>query len=376
MPLPDPDRGRRRLGLAFYFLGVFAGALQLLFFLVFGPLAAGNVDALGAMCLGAGLAFPAALLYLTVPRLLDRYDPEPWYALLGCLAWGALAACGFSVTINSLVSETVTATHGRATAEVVATVLSAPLVEEVFKGLGILGVFTFLRREFDGVVDGIIYATFVALGFAAVENVVYYAEAAGQGSLAGTFLVRGIIAPWGHPVYTSMTGIGLGVARETERPALRVVAPIVGFVGAVFLHALWNGTLVVAGRIGEEGAALLLCQLPLWLLFVGTFLLVILALVRRRGRILRAHLEDEVAIGNLTPTELELVCRPFGLVEARRLHGPLGVAFVRASARLALSKWHSVRAARQSKHTVSMDFVVPLRDELRALRAQLPATRR
>jgi len=100
---------------------------------------------------------------------------------------------------------------------------------------------------------------------------------------------------------------------------------------------------------------------------------VIIVLVRRRGRIVRQYLEDEVALGNLTPAELELVCRPFGLLAARRMHGALGVAFVRAAARLALSKWHSVRAQKQSKHTVSMDFVVPLRQQLRDLRAELYA---
>ena len=53
--------------------------------------------------------------------------------------------------------------------------ISAPFVEEAMKGLAVFGVFYFLRREFDGVVDGVIYATFAALGFAAVENIIYYA---------------------------------------------------------------------------------------------------------------------------------------------------------------------------------------------------------
>jgi hypothetical protein len=47
--------------------------------------------------------------------------------------------------------------------------------------------------------------------------------------------------------------------------------------------------------------------------------------------------------------------------------------FVRAAARLALSKWHSVRAMKSSKHTVSAAFVVPLRQRLTALRQQIYA---
>ena len=45
------------------------------------------------------------------------------------------------------------------------------------KGMAVFGVFFFLKREFDGVVDGVIYATFAALGFAATENIIYYANA-------------------------------------------------------------------------------------------------------------------------------------------------------------------------------------------------------
>ncbi len=370
--LPDTDRTRRNLGLALYLMGVLAGALQLLFFFVFHPLSEGRVELMGMMCLGAALAFPAAAVYLTVPRLLDRYDPEPWYALVGCLVWGALAACGFSVTMNSLAGELGRALGGHEVGEFVSTVVSAPLVEEFWKGLGVFGVFFFLRRDFDGVVDGIIYASFTAIGFAAVENVVYYADAIGEGSLGGTFLVRGVLAPWGHPVYTAMTGAGLGVAREARTRGVRFAAPLLGYAGAVFLHAMWNGSLFVLGRLGDERAALLLLtELVLWLLFVTAFFGVVLSLVRRRGQIIRRFLEDEVALGNLTAAEVELVASAFGLRRARRLHGALGVDFVRAAARLALSKWHSVRAESQGRQTVSMDFIVPLRQRLAELRGRL-----
>src|SRR5438477_1041596 len=109
-------------------------------------------------------------------------------------------------------------------AEVIGACVSAPLVEEFWKGLAVFGVFFFLRREFDGVVDGIIYGTFAALGFAATENVIYYSRAGltdtlshHDGVLATTFVLRGVLSPWGHPLYTSMTGIGFGIARETSK---------------------------------------------------------------------------------------------------------------------------------------------------------------
>lgn len=370
---PDPDKSRRTIGLVLFFTGVVIGGALLAFSLLVPPLFSDDPGSqYAAMALGALLAFPAGLVYLTVPRLLDRYDPEPWYALVGCLAWGGIAACGFSVVINTMWSSIGTALGGPDAGLIVGAVISAPLTEEFWKALGVLGVFLFLRREFDGVVDGIMYATFTALGFATVENVVYYAEAARNGgeTLAGTFFVRGVLAPWGHPLYTAMFGIGVGIARETTRPVMKWLAPLLGYLAAVMLHAAWNGSAIFAGFVGS---GLFFITLPLWFLFVTAFLALVIALVVRRGKIIRQFLQDEVHIGTLSPDELRLIGSAFGLYRARSRYGPLGADFVRAGARLALSKWHSVRAMKSAKHTVSAAFVAPLRQRLAELRAQIHA---
>ncbi len=364
--MPDPERARRMIGLVLYVLGILFGALMLaLLFFVLPAVAGFGAQMSLAMFIGALLAFPAAIVYLFVPRLLDRYDPEPAYALLMALGWGAIAACGFSALVNSIV--------GAVLGDVAGTVVSAPIVEEASKGILVLGFFYFLRREFDGVVDGIIYATFVAIGFAAVENVIYYAQAGMDGGGEGirtTFFLRGLLTPWGHPLYTSMTGLGVGIARETSKTWLRLLAPVGGYCAAVFLHASWNGSAVVLGSLGAGGAIVFLCSIFLWLLFVIAFLALVLALVRRRGRIIRAHLLDEVALGHLTQAELDLVASAFGGLTAYARKGKPGLEFARAVARLALSKWHSARAMKVNTRTVSMDFIAPLRRRIRELRAQ------
>lgn len=364
--LPDPERGRRMVGLGLYVMGMGFGALMLLvlFFVLPAVMGIGPQTSV-AMLIGALLAFPAAVVYLFVPRLLDRYDPEPAYALFMALAWGGIAACGFSALVNTLV--------GAALGEAASTVLSAPIVEEASKGVLVLGFFYFLRREFDGVVDGIIYGTFVAIGFAAVENVIYYAQAGMQQGADGirtTFFLRGLLTPWGHPLYTSMTGIGVGIARESSRTWLKLVAPVGGYSAAVFLHAMWNGSALVLGSLGAGGALVFLCSIFLWLIFVIAFLALVLGLVRRRGRIIRAHLLDEVALGHLTQAELDLVASAFGGLTAYARKGKPGLEFARAVARLALSKWHSARAMKGMTRTVSMDFIGPLRRRIRELRAQ------
>ena len=363
--MPDPERGRRIVGCGCYGVMMMTGAVLLLLLFVLFPVASGiGAAMLEAMCVGAALAFPGMLVYLILPRLLDRYDPEPWYALLMALAWGAIAACGISALINSVVQAAI----GGQTGAVVGLVVSAPVVEEAMKGMLVLGYFYFLRREFDGVVDGIIYATFVAIGFAAVENVIYYARAgleAQDEALQVSFILRGVLTPWAHPLFTSMTGIGVGMARETSKPWVRFVAPVAGYCGAVTLHAIWNGVTTL-----PFGGVIACLMLPLWLMFVIAFIVIVAVLVRRRGKIIRAHLIDEVALGHLSQAELDLVASAFGGVTAYIRNGRAGVEFVRAVARLALSKWHSARAMKEIKHTVSMDFILPLRRKIKDLRAR------
>jgi RsiW-degrading membrane proteinase PrsW (M82 family) len=376
------DRGqhvRLVVGGLLYFALMAAGAALVLALFIIPPLTGPQADArLAAMITGAFLAFPPLAIYLWLPWVVDRFDPEPWWCLALALLWGGVAAAGFSGLINTGALEATMAIAGgtekeaATIGEFVAACISAPLVEEFWKGLAIFGFFFFLRREFDGVVDGIIYGTFCALGFAATENVIYYSRAQltetlghHHGALATTFILRGILAPWGHPLYTSMTGIGFGVARETTKPWLRWCAPLFGYFAAVFLHSVWNTASSISGM-------LFIVMLPLWFLFVLAFFALTLGLVVRKGRIIRENLRDEVLLGALTQPELDLICSPFGRLKATFGHGgAAGRRFVAHGARLGLCKWHAARAMKSQKMTVSMQFIVPLRQELARLRHEM-----
>jgi RsiW-degrading membrane proteinase PrsW (M82 family) len=352
------------------------GAILLLLFVI-EPLSGRNAGArLEAMEMGALLAFPPLIVYLWVPWIIDRFDPEPWWSLALVLLWGGIAAAGFSGLINTTAVQVTQAMMGRDKegafiSEIVGACVSAPLTEEFFKGLAVFGIFYFVRREFDGVVDGIIYGTFAALGFAATENVTYYARAGlaetlshQHGALSTAFIMRGILSPWGHPLYTSMTGIGFGIARETERAWLRWFAPLGGYLFAVLLHALWNVAATVSGMW-------LMLMLPLWFAFVSVFFGIIVWLVIRKGRIIRENLHDEVLIGSLSKWELDLICSPVGRLRATMRHGALGRRFVECGARLGLCKWHSARAMKGQKKTISTGLIAPLRQEMWQLRSEL-----
>jgi RsiW-degrading membrane proteinase PrsW (M82 family) len=326
-----------------------------------------------AIFVGALFAFPPLFVYLFVPTILDRFDPEPWWCLVMAFFWGAIAATGFSGMINTGVHVAFANAFDKQTGELVSAAVSAPVAEEFWKGLIILGFFYFLRREFDGIVDGIIYAIFCALGFAAVENVSYYARAAVQGTdvLTGTFLLRGVFTPWLHPLFTSMTGIGFGLARETESKWVCGLAPLAGYFVGVTLHAMWN---FLPTALGPSMGIMFLPWLVLWICFVAAFFGMIVVLVVRKGRVIRDHLRDEVLIGNLTQEELDLICSPVGRMRCSlSWRGSTGRDLIRAASRLALHKWHTARANKGQKRTISADSIGPLRQEVVRLRAALAA---
>ncbi len=372
------DRGKIWAGAIIYTLLLIVGALLLFLFLAADIFSYKDPGAyLGMMGLGAVIAFVAVGFYLLVPIIIDRYDPEPWWALLAAFLWGATVSCGFSGVINSIVGGVV-GSFDKQTGEIVGAVISAPIVEEFFKGLLVAIMFFFLRREFDGVVDGVIYATFTALGFAATENVLYYARSGlkgGFGSILTVVILRGVLSPWCHPLFTSMTGIGFGIARESKSTMWKIAGPIGGYMAAVGLHAMWNGTATFAGLLtGSQGAAALalILQIGLFIVFMLAFTGIMIALVVREGRIIRKFLQDEVLIGTMTAAEVDLVCSPIGRTKALFSRGGFkGRAFVKASATLAIKKWHTARAMQGKKMTVSMDFIVPLRQEIARLRSEM-----
>lgn len=376
------DRGRKIFGAIIYFLLLLAGVGLLLFLFALMPLFEDSRCGVGYyfyyMFVGACLAFPAVIAYLFVPVVIDRFDPEPWWALFLAFLWGGFAATGLSGFINSLMGVAGGLVGGQGGAAFVGSVISAPLVEEFWKGALVLGMLIFLRTEFDGVVDGVIYATFAALGFACVENVIYYGNAGFEvfnktgcnpdqawDAVTDTFIIRGILSPWGHPLYTSMIGIGVGIVRETNRWWLKLLAPIVGYVVAVLLHAVWNGSALLSAA---TGVPVILLTILLYVFFVLLFTVLMIVLVVREGGIIRKFLTDEVAMGTLSQEELDWVCSPIGRTRAMFSRGLKGRQFVRAAATLALKKWHVTRAMKGNRRTVSMDFIVPLRQELAKIR--------
>jgi RsiW-degrading membrane proteinase PrsW (M82 family) len=254
--------------------------------------------------LAAALPVP---VYVTLVLWLDRYEPEPPLMLAAAFLWGALVAAFFAIVINSAGVALVRALLDEATAETYGMVVSAPVVEETAKALALFVIFFWKRDEFDNVTDGVVYAAMVGLGFAMTENVKYYGAAVAEQNALGVFIVRGLFSPFAHPLFTGMTGVGLGLAAQTARRWVKVLAPAAGFAGAVVLHAGWNASARMTA-LNEDGAYVLVTY---FLVMMPTFfgMLAVIALsLKSEGRVLREHLRPEVARGLLTEAEYLRIC--------------------------------------------------------------------
>ena len=214
---------------------------------------------LSLFMLGNGLTFlfAATLSLITlVPMIagvlaLDRVEPEPKSLLLTTFLWGAGVAIALSLIFEELGFVLLAPSFGGSEDFLLAVIL-APIVEEIMKALVLFGLLFFRRREINGITDGIVYAAVSALGFAAAENIEYYIFAAGDGagSMIALFVVRGVISPFCHPVFTSMTGVAIALSIGKRGPS-SFLLPLGGLLAAIFLHALWNGsTLFGLGGLG------------------------------------------------------------------------------------------------------------------------------
>jgi RsiW-degrading membrane proteinase PrsW (M82 family) len=252
-----------------------------------------------ALLIGMICATIPVPIYVMLVLWIDRYESEPIWILCTVFFWGAMVAVFVAFILNTAGGVVVGAVTQNAQAgETFAAVISAPIVEESAKAL-ILFIFFFWKKdEFDGVIDGIVYASLVALGFAMTENFQYYGKAALHGALPATIIIRGFMAPFSHPLFTSMTGIGLGLSRQSKNTAVKFMAPVVGLSLAMLMHSIWNGSGALFG-----GLAFFLTYVVVMIPAFLILLVIIIFSLRREGRIVREFLLADFQSGLLTQQE-------------------------------------------------------------------------
>jgi len=243
----------------------------------------------GAYAVETPSAFLFALIPLayTIPAFiwLDKLEPEPRAMRWNAFLWGG----GISVLVGGLANEFTDASFGTTAA----LVISAPVAEEIMKTLGILGAAK--RNQIDSPLDGVVYAGYVGLGFAMVENIIYFSQAIADNDLGLVFAMRGLFSPFAHPFFTLWVGLAIGTAvrkgRSTRFAAMR------GILLAMALHASWN-----ASGVNGFFALLLLGHIVLFVIVVRR----LRRMRREEIELVRSRLQQLAFSHNLSPVELDV----------------------------------------------------------------------
>lgn len=275
-------------------------------------------------------AFVFALLFAFVPVAplvgvfvwFGRMRSEPRLLLFIALLWGVLVATLASLRLNGWLATEVGDQYGVSARS---AVFIAPWVEETAKAAVVFGLMWWRRNDFPLVVAGVVYGGLAGVGFAFTENIVYYGQIfqftqttegdneAALDAVQELFRWRGMAAPFVHPMFTMMTGLGLGLALHHRHRGVRILAPVAGFCAAVLLHMGYNTIASFSGDTALVGA------------YVGALLptlaaltLMIFAVRRHERHVLAARLRDYSAFGWLQREIVDFVVTPKARRAARR----------------------------------------------------------
>jgi RsiW-degrading membrane proteinase PrsW (M82 family) len=272
---------------------------------------------------GTAIGFVLSSIAMTVVVLsylwLDRWEPEPPRLLVFAFLWGASVAIIVSVILTMLLESLVIA-DPTAETDWFSAVVGAPLIEEAAKGLFLVLMMSGRRRnELNSLTDCLVYAGLVGAGFAWLEDILYISGGESPGDSLLTAAVRLIMGPFAHSLFTTMFAIGVHFALQQRHGLAKVACLTIGYVGAVIMHALWNGSSLI-------GPETYLGVYVFWMVPVFVFAIVLAVQSRRREqRVTAAKLPGMVAAGLVSPNEAtwlgSLPARKRALGEAHRLGG-------------------------------------------------------
>jgi RsiW-degrading membrane proteinase PrsW (M82 family) len=282
----------------------------------------------GGWALSWGLVILYAAPVALVVYLLDLYEREPIPLLLAAFMWGAVAATTLAAIGNAGWGIVVARLAGPEFASRWTAALTAPFVEEILKGVGVVLIVLIARDEVDDVMDGFVYGALCGLGFTVVEDVFYFIAVFGGdvGGVLRGFFVRVIASGlYSHVLYTGLVGMAIAIVttRREDRPLrdrLRIAGLLAG--AAVFGHFLWNSPILEFFPAQPwEGADWFLIPVATAVKGVPLLLFVVLAIRlahARERRWLHETLASELGEDAVTPQELVILESPRLRLRARR----------------------------------------------------------
>jgi len=305
--------------------------------------------------------FYAAFIYW-----LDRYEKEPKALLGAAFLWGVVIAAGGAFIINTVFGIGIyIVTGSEALTNLGTASVVAPVVEEILKGLAVAIVFFMFRKEFDSILDGIIYGGIAGLGFAATENTIYIYRGYAEGGWEGLFalaVIRVILVGWMHAFFTAFTGIGFAIARLNKNTLIKIAAPIAGLTVAIITHAFHNTIGNFFYGIGGLGVTLFFDFIGYTLMFG----FIIWMIVHERN-IVKKQILDEVSSGLISQAHYQKALSPWTMTTAG-FSGKANSRFFQVIGELAHKKDQFQRHGDEGGNS---EIIEALRQELAALAPQV-----
>lgn len=204
---------------------------------------------------------PIILLLIFIYKK-DKYQPEPLGKLLlaffvGCLSVIPAAMMEGVIMIAAPSAEYMPVLNGLFNGYLV-----AGLSEELCKLLLLLLVI-WKSPHFDEFFDGIVYAAYLSLGFACVENIMYVFQ--GDDQMA-TALARGLLAVPAHFLFAVTMGYYVSLAKfDPQNQKLNLFK---AFLYPMLLHGTYDALLMVADNLGGDDSMNAVICLVLFVVFI------------------------------------------------------------------------------------------------------------
>jgi len=312
------------------------------------------------------------LIYAGFLWWLDRWEKEPLHLLAAAFIWGFVPSAIIALISQIVLDVPTTVVFGEHTLgyELFSGSIIAPITEEGVKALAVLMIFVFFYREFDSLLDGIIYGSLAGFGFAAIENILYFVSFGSEdpSSLGCLIFMRSFLFGLNHAFFTSLTGLGFAAARYQKNILLKLLFPVLGFAAAVMAHGLHNG-LVSFGLIGLPFAVL-----ADWFGVLGVLVVALFSLYNE-SKWIKQYLTEEVEMGTLTAGQASTVGSFGGRIATNfsSLGGGLGLwwrtrRFYQQCSELAYKK-HQL--AKMGNEGGNQAIIEKLRGEVRGLSNQV-----
>lgn len=303
--------------------------------------------------------------YLGFIYWLDRYEREPFWIVLATFAWGAIGGTCIGCSLSALPTALAIQSLGPDVGGVLSAVVFAPLAEEFTKALVFVALM--YSSHIDNETDGLIYGAATGLGFAALENALYFMLAEDTESLMYMVVIRTLFTSLVHCISSALIGMALGWARH--RPKMTwPIALGVGYAAAVICHATWNG--LASAMQTTAGAMYLLLGCLLVIAAAGLMFMMTQWSLNREHKVIKKHLQREAALGTLPEAHTSII--PYWTRRRGDRWLPRDVPkeeYVRAATLLAFRSYQAETAPEsdRGKYAAEIDA---LRNEVRSLLAR------